>query len=144
MPYFLNTWAVGIMEFTSGQYGEIQNIACLTTLEGGPAVADARLLLGLSDMDDFECGLRIGATKDEKKNSIHLYPNPASDAVTVVSEIDFNEIILLDVSGRIIDKYFFTNNEVNVNISVKDLTKGVYYLKISNALELQIQKLIVN
>lgn len=59
-----------------------------------------------------------------------VYPNPNSGTFKIQSEIGKYDIEILDMSGRSIYKQFSINN-LMTNISLKDLSKGIYQLKIS-------------
>jgi hypothetical protein len=63
--------------------------------------------------------------------SITVYPNPASDKVTI--KIDKEDVaglqyLLIDMNGKLIERQFILNNETSV--SVNHLINGYYLLKV--------------
>lgn len=62
-----------------------------------------------------------------KKSSISVYPNPATDFVTVKSANKIAEITVYDVSGKVVK----TTTETTVN--VQNFAKGAYILNIKYA-----------
>ena len=76
------------------------------------------------------CGLGISVESQLMIKSI--FPNPSSDQMTVIFEngTTLSEVVLLDLSGRIINSY-----EVNSNTLIlhkNDLKAGIYLLKLTN------------
>ncbi|MCF6341953.1 MAG: YCF48-related protein [Bacteroidales bacterium] len=69
---------------------------------------------------------------------VNIYPNPATDKVNVEINADNNEQIhysLIDISGRIIQDGQWISNTSNARftLSLSDINKGVYLLKLSTA-----------
>jgi len=72
-------------------------------------------------------------TKDCGKVSVNVYPNPASELIS----IDINNFadndkmigVLYNLSGAEVSRYYLNN--ANTQIRVSDFTSGVYYLKVS-------------
>ncbi len=74
---------------------------------------------------------KILATENSVKTKVNIYPNPTSD-ILQLKNIDINsDIKILDAQGKLILR---TNNvkQNDITISVKHLTKGVYYLLVGN------------
>lgn len=73
------------------------------------------------------CGLGINAASVNTVTEI--YPNPSSDQMTVIyaDGIELSEVVLIDLSGRVIDSYEVNNS--NLIINKNDLNAGVYLLK---------------
>ncbi len=67
-------------------------------------------------------------------NSIHVYPNPATNEI-VINNIANNELVeIFDITGKVVKRVVY-NNKINV----ADLQAGVYTIKVNN----QIQKLVI-
>lgn len=65
-------------------------------------------------------------------NIINVFPNPASDAVTVTSsEINIRTIDVIDVNGKKVGEYTF-NNVKTANIPLQKLVPGAYMLKVNS------------
>ena len=77
-----------------------------------------------------------------------LYPNPAGSSTAIYAQATMNKIqvVLTDISGKIL----YRNNTVGtvtagqkINIPVKNLSKGVYLLKVTTDQGIQTEKLAV-
>ena len=75
----------------------------------------------------------LGVNDIELLNNIVLYPNPASNQITLVNSlnIDLLDATMIDVSGRIIQKINMINSSVETNISVEDYAVGIYFVKLT-------------
>ncbi len=87
--------------------------------------------------DDVEaCVLNVNSFKEKK---ISIYPNPVSDMLYFeAADTIIEKIMIFDLSGRKI----LEQNQVN-NLSVSDLQKGNYILKIVSDKGIQTEKIIV-
>ena len=87
--------------------------------------------------DDVEaCALNVTSFEE---NKISIYPNPVSDILYFdTTDTVIEKVILFDLSGRKI----LEQNQVNT-ISVSDLQKGSYVLKIFTDKGVQTEKIIV-
>jgi Secretion system C-terminal sorting domain len=90
---------------------------------------------------------RIVQLEKTKSGTIKIYPNPISNNANLNIEFasDSREIVdvtLMDVSGRIIfqNKYDATSNLIN--IPTQDLARGLYFVKVQNGLNVNIQKIV--
>lgn len=83
--------------------------------------------------------------KNILEKNIKIYPNPASENITIdlgESNSKAINIDMIDSIGKIIFSENYTNqNKVSVNLS--QFSKGVYFVKITNDDKQQIEKLIV-
>ncbi len=74
-------------------------------------------------------------------NSISIYPNPSSDFVSITSEEEgLEEIILFDVQGREVGRF-------DVGSKIQDvsyLESGTYYLRFSFKDKIKIRQLVIN
>ncbi len=74
-----------------------------------------------------------GGTAVESRDvaNISFYPNPASDMVTVRSDVEISSIRILDMTGRTV---FNANSIYNftTTVNVSNLVEGVYLLNISD------------
>lgn len=65
---------------------------------------------------------------------IFAYPNPAENLLFFDnSKIKAKSAILYSVTGKKIAVFTFNNFSSNQNIDVSKLSKGMYFLKVSNA-----------
>ena len=71
------------------------------------------------------------------ENKINLYPNPASDVITIktVDGINANIFNVLDISGRIILRGSADLMSGSANINISTLESGLYFFVLSNGSE---------
>ncbi|HLO37582.1 MAG TPA: T9SS type A sorting domain-containing protein [Lacibacter sp.] len=80
-------------------------------------------------------------------NTIHLYPNPANDDVTIQLPANFigkTHLIVTDINGRqvINQQLFIQSSQINTVVSVKHLPAGIYNIRLENKEELYSAKLL--
>ena len=63
-----------------------------------------------------------------KKISLKFYPNPTSGLINVEYEGKINELLLTDISGKLISKYN-PRNESKLVIDLGNYCTGIYFLK---------------
>ena len=73
-------------------------------------------------------------------NEITIYPNPASSEVTIKAGTTIKSIQLFDVQGRIISTHLVENLETKLPIA--NFSNGIYFIKITTANGIKIQKLL--
>jgi hypothetical protein len=72
---------------------------------------------------------------ESESSLFSVYPNPSNGNITIETVKEKNNIIISDINGQII----FQENLFGKELNVKDLSGGVYFIKIEN----QIQKLVI-
>ena len=85
--------------------------------------------------------LKTSDIKSYTKNKTHIYPNPANDFVTIESFRELGDIIIKDITGKII--YQYTTNNKYVQINTSQLTEGYYLIEISSPDGVSSEKLII-
>jgi len=82
----------------------------------------------------------------ESNNQISIYPNPANDFVIIdfqnFSE-NVNRIVLCDIQGRQIYSENFTAFTKTINLPLKSISNGIYFVEIYSAKGVLTKKLIV-
>ncbi len=89
------------------------------------------------DLQNVGIGNRI------EQDKIEIYPNPATNIITINSKLDFLELNLeiYDLSGKLImNKMIFKDN---LTININEIQSGIYMLKIKHNDACQIHKLII-
>lgn len=72
--------------------------------------------------------------------NINIYPNPTKDIVNIkLPEGDFT-IKIMDLSGKIIERYSYINTNESIDLST--LSSGIYYVKIESDHFVHIEELI--
>ena len=74
------------------------------------------------------------------RHNVIIYPNPTSNFMEVKSEIEYNSIIISDITGKIIK----TLDQHPTKIDVSDLRKGVYLIQLIGDKEILTRKFIKN
>jgi hypothetical protein len=60
----------------------------------------------------------------EKEQKLTIYPNPATEFITIQLENENEEVIIYDSFGRIVKQ------ETGKSIAIGDLTKGIYFVSV--------------
>lgn len=96
------------------------------------------------DLDGkFEYSI-IRSVSFSKAYSISVSPNPAKDFINVTGANDQSSIAtiqLTDVSGKIIRSVLSADKTVNINL--KGIAKGMYFIRIINGENIQTEKVII-
>ena len=76
-------------------------------------------------------------------NNFSVYPNPATDKITVEwsAEVSISEVLMLDARGRtiqVIDGF----TDKRLEISLNNLANGVYFINVASENEQQIIKFV--
>lgn len=82
----------------------------------------------------------VGVT-DEAYADIELFPNPASDFITINSSKEIEEIELFDFTGKRLRKLSIKNKSAQVNVS--DINSGVYLLKLMTSKGITYHRIII-
>lgn len=85
-----------------------------------------------------------GVNENSFSSSIHLFPNPASNNVTINLGTDTRSVhvSIADITGKII--YFTTASETQkLEVNTTDFTKGVYVVQIQTADFIGTKKLVI-
>ncbi len=66
---------------------------------------------------------------DQKVQILQIYPNPASDYITIKTQgSDIESVIITDDTGRMV-KQLSGRNPATLNISINDLSAGIYFVR---------------
>ncbi len=87
-------------------------------------------------MNDKEGNFDLCATEVSEINetSFSIFPNPATSQITITSDyLTQTELIIYDMSGRIVSKNIF--DETIANIDISTLSDGVYYVRLNGKIE---------
>jgi hypothetical protein len=71
------------------------------------------------------------AVFDREEMNVTIYPNPASDQVSISSDVLIDGYTLLDMTGRMV-RSASAINEFNAVLNVSDLNEGVYIIRITD------------
>jgi hypothetical protein len=111
---------------------EIEKTSTVCTSVLVPVLAD--VVTGINNVSNHE--------------NIQLFPNPASEKITITSGNTINSNVLVnivDVAGRVAQTASFNNLTANgqQTIDISKLAKGVYFVKINSSNSEMVEKLVV-
>ncbi|HBN05970.1 MAG TPA: hypothetical protein DD434_09315 [Bacteroidales bacterium] len=101
-------------------------------------------VMSLTDILAVNCHLGIQNNELEDKNSITIYPNPASDIVNLEIKdvnIEILELNIYNILGVLVKTKTISNDINQINIS--DLNNGIYFLDLKSKDFTTKQKLII-
>ncbi len=87
--------------------------------------------------------------EEEKALVSKLYPNPASDVVTIsnVNSAGFESLSLLTIQGEVIysteNKTAIQNKEIRINLKELGIANGLYFIELRSDKQIQSKKLLV-
>lgn len=133
----LRTVAQGTYAFAEGDYNTLRTIANLCPLSDGEAVLRARALLTLVNEnpvtydDETICSTERGRPGlTTKSDHIRIYPNPATNQVTIeynITNSSDNLFLLFNTLGQIVKTIVLPDNEGNIQLSLVGLSEGTYW-----------------
>jgi hypothetical protein len=77
-----------------------------------------------------------------KEQFFQIHPNPVQDLLQLTANMVVDQVELLDVFGHVVECY--SPNEMHLQIPLKSLVSGIYYLKISSNESSHIERFIKN
>lgn len=84
----------------------------------------------------------VGITEQDNSQSIAMYPNPTSGKVLVGPFNGTANILVSDISGKVVATYAQQNETAEIDLS--DLSNGMYYITVKTAEATLTQKVIKN
>ena len=81
---------------------------------------------------------------EEKEGKVRLFPNPATDLVTLSFPIgyDYRQVQLLNAQGQLLRTQAISKGQLQLEVITGDLPRGLYFLVVSGA-ENSILKLVL-
>ena len=82
------------------------------------------------------CSLTTSILVNNQATALNLYPNPASDIIRLQFTNSLNEkgdIIIYDICGRVVKQLQIDFNNTSVDVDIKNLNQGDYYLKLNGS-----------
>lgn len=103
-------------------------------------ITEANADFGDSNAQDF-C-VDLGISENDLSKNVSLYPNPASETISVVSkDIQIQKVELLNIAGQVIST--LNANSMVVTVDISDVSSGVYFVRINAAEGMTVKQLIV-
>ena len=114
----------------------------MTATDASGNMSSAQTIVSFSDSTN-NCDVLSTNTFESLQNNVFIYPNPAKDLFRISwSDTALSKLEIYDVNGRFIKRETLAGTEGNKQISIHDLSSGVYFLKISNNNKTIIKKFI--
>ena len=120
-----NSWQeLGAMPENVNFAGAVQFNDVIYVIGGGTVdlIAD-----GIGDVNCFSP--MVTGVNDFELNNLLIYPNPSNGKVSVQSDIEVAAINILDINGRLLNKYRSFKNQNNIELNIGD-EKGIYFINI--------------
>ncbi len=102
------------------------------------------------EVEDYTLNIEeaTASVQDVSFNKFNLFPNPNSGIFTLTFEADSlgkTTLELLDLNGRVITNRIFSISDLNFKESIdfKQLSKGIYLLRIKNGVKQTTRKLVI-
>ncbi len=119
----------------------------IENLEAGCYTLTAKDTVSGCYIDTTICVKYINKIPETKiNNAINIYPNPANEELTIDfhdSDIENCKITLLDMSGKIIRTFEYTENKKYYSINLSKINPGLYLIKLQSGNNAIIYKKIV-
>lgn len=134
---YWRTWVKNIFEFSPADSLALYLVAEQRPHQGGTAVYDARVMLGLDffDFEDDQQKMLSNSTGDQPSNvnnhdnRISFYPNPSSSIVNYEIELSQSEnamLVFIDMMGREVLSIALNSENLIGSIDSSSLSGGMY------------------
>lgn len=82
------------------------------------------------------------ATPDRNfADMISVYPNPAKDRISIVGELEIDDVEIYNINGQLVQKQEISNQ--NNELTIGNLSSGLYLIRISSGENSTIKKIVV-
>lgn len=86
-----------------------------------------------TDIDGRNSLSKIVTLQSSVKPSIVIYPNPATDHLYIKNELNYHDLIITDLAGKVVLKKIIVNG-LN-NISINQIPSGTYFIRLKGNTE---------
>jgi hypothetical protein len=121
---------VGTSAFAAFGSVFIRNGYSSTILGGTPNVDIDEIRVGATFAEVTPLATSINEVSDI--NVMNVYPNPATNMVTIAAKEAISHVSIIDFQGRIVQEYDF-NNSTEVKLNVSELANGIYSIVANSA-----------
>ncbi|MDO7172360.1 T9SS type A sorting domain-containing protein [Mariniflexile sp. AS56] len=106
---------------------------------------NATAALAIAEVQVFAPESQLSIADYSEGVEVRVYPNPASDSVTVAAPISiYNQYEVFNINGQKMLSHKISNDASEIVIDLGELSKGIYILKLMGAESSKIHKLIKN
>lgn len=72
----------------------------------------------------------VGIEEEAFNNTINVFPNPASDFITIAGLSEISSLNIFDITGKLIESRLLKNSDTPINISTYE--NGIYFYEVSD------------
>lgn len=136
---YWRSWVHSIFEFSPADSAYLLSVAEQHPHQGGTAVYDARVMLGL-DFYDYEDQQKssnvqeeISVLNQEGEIKFILFPNPANSFINyraTLADQENAELVIYNVLGKPLLTQVFTNENLEGIIDIQEMASGLYTYRI--------------
>ncbi len=72
------------------------------------------------------------SVSDFQRGEFNLYPNPASNSITLTSNTTINQITIVDINGRVMHTIIISEQKSQHSIEVGSLLSGIYFIELQS------------
>ena len=83
-----------------------------------------------SDPSEEACTKTLGESLSESESYFNIFPNPASDNITISTNQEITEVNIYNILGVNVYNEQFTINNSQLNVNISDFSNGVYFIKV--------------
>lgn len=120
---------------TIGNFFNDSNTAIVTVYPNNPYLSIYYFVDDISVTD-----ITTGIAENNFSNSVTVYPDPVSDFLSINSIVDRSEVLITDVSGKVI--YLEKDVKSNLKIDCRKWMQGIYFASIMNVRGRMVKKII--
>ncbi len=111
------------------------------------ASSSATDVMDWGETEDYNININAANGIDENTEDVQfeIYPNPANDIISIVQNGNkMNALKVINIQGQEVINPTVNSTEDKISISVKDLPKGIYFMKLNNNKGITYKKFVVS
>ena len=102
---------------------------------------DACTFYNFGETHDYTVNITGEVNIENISENINIYPNPASNFVTIQSDNHINKVVFFNYTGQYILQENINSNKAEIDLS--NMQSGIYFLKIDTKNGISVKKLII-
>jgi Secretion system C-terminal sorting domain/FG-GAP repeat len=91
-------------------------------------------------IDTSICSIYIGIKEQDNNVSLFIYPNPTTGKITIECE-NMERVEVVDITGKLVYEQLVLNDVLDIDIS--GFSKGVYFVKVSTADGVGVERIVL-
>jgi len=114
---------------------ELLPVGIQTDIDGNERIVNNKVDLGCYETNNLSSDQIVKSTV-----GFEIYPNPVKNVLNIKFYGKYKHVELVDISGKMLFKKDVLSDEMQMQINVSNLNKGLYFLKLDS----EVQKLIIH